>query len=63
MRKIVLKINNVFIAIVLLFFYFAVIGFAGLVYRLFIQPEKKGSTYWVDPDDKKPTINYFQSSY
>ena len=63
MKEIVRRINKVFVTIVLFFFYFVVFGLGYFIYRLFNRPKHKEDSYWLDPDEKKLTIDYFQSPY
>jgi len=63
MKKIVNKINNVFIKVVLIIFYFLIIGLAALIYRLLKKEKKQTESYWQDFPQEKPDINYFRSPY
>ena len=61
--KIFKKINSAFIKIVLFFFYFAVIGFAAVIDKLSRKKNEESDSYWKNPPETKPDLEYFRSPY
>lgn len=62
-RKIVRKINEVFVSIILTFFYFFGIGIANLIYRIFNRKVKVADTYWSSAEKNYDDKKYFESPY
>lgn len=57
------KINDIFIKIILFLFYFIVIGFAYVIYKLIVKEKKGRTSYWQNIADKELSADYFQSPY
>lgn len=62
MKKAIKTINKFFIEIILLLFYFLVIGFGALIYRI-TKKDTKTESFWKDFTQKEPEIDYFKSAY
>ena len=65
MKEFVRKLNNFFVSVILIFFYFLVIGFAFILKKLFSLKKERGvpSTYWVDPQESDLNPKNFGSAY
>ena len=56
-------LNNYFILIVLLVFYFPVIGIAFVFFKLFSQDKKSADSFWNIPKTESLDKRYFESPY
>ncbi len=63
MRRLIRKINDLFIALVLFVFYIFVIGITAVVYRLFSSRKKKKNIPWIDNTTKELPVSSFESPY
>ena len=65
-RKVVRKMNDVFIILILAIFYIVAIGLTYLLRRIFkkLQKNQKSNSYWEEREESLPTTrNYFKSPY
>lgn len=64
MRQIVKRINNIFVQIILFFFYFIVVGIGFALQKLagFFRKSREKDTYWIKENIRYKT-NYFESPY
>jgi len=64
-RTIVRKMNDFFISVVLVAFYFLIVGITAMLLSAAtkIKGRKNQSSYWRDEGGKKFTADYFKSSY
>ncbi len=63
MKKIINLINNSFIKIVLVLFYFFAIGLGFLIYKLTKKLVFNPNSYWKDFSPEQPNLKYFDSPY
>lgn len=65
MRRVVKGVNNLFVSLVLVFFYFIVVGTSSVVLNIStkFKKSKEKDSYWEDAGIKKLDINYFKSAY
>ena len=58
------KINNLFIFLVLIVFYFFVVGITALLFSITaIKRKKKSKSYWKNESNKENSLHYFKSPY
>ncbi|PIV09662.1 hypothetical protein COS31_04465 [Candidatus Roizmanbacteria bacterium CG02_land_8_20_14_3_00_36_15] len=62
-KKLIKFINILFINIILFLFYFLIIGFGALIYKLFKKTSFNKNSYWQDCPQQKPDPDYFKSPY
>lgn len=65
LRKLVKKINGVFIIVLLFVIYYPVIGLCFVIYKLTKLSGKKmnSNSYWLEPQLGKFDKDYFSSAY
>jgi len=63
LKKLIKKLNAFFISFILALFYFLIIGFISLIYRLFKKAKKNKSSYWEDVATTSFKLNDFKLPY
>lgn len=65
MKKSVKAINNLFVSLILVIFYFSVIGIASFfkIIITFKKKSRKDVSYWLAGDNVSLSIKYFESAY
>jgi uncharacterized protein YqhQ len=63
LKNLIKKLNAFFIRLILALFYFLIIGFISLIYRLFKKAKKNKNSYWEDVSTTSFNLNDFKLSY
>jgi uncharacterized alpha/beta hydrolase family protein len=63
LKNLIKKLNTFFISVVLALFYFLIIGFISLIYRLFKKAKKNKNSYWEDVSTTSFNLNDFKLPY
>jgi hypothetical protein len=63
LKNLIKKLNAFFISVVLALFYFLIIGFISLIYRLFKKENKNKNSYWEDVSTTSFNLNDFKLPY
>jgi|YNPMSStandDraft_2_1061718.scaffolds.fasta_scaffold54969_2 hypothetical protein len=63
LKNLIKKSNAFFISVVLALFYFLIIGFISLIYRLFKKAKKNKNSYWEDVSTNSFNLNDFKLPY
>ena len=59
MKELVVRLNEYFLRIILVFFYVVFVGIAFALYRLFKKKESGGASYWVP--GQKESVDYMSA--
>jgi hypothetical protein len=63
LKKLIKKLNAFFISLILALFYFLIIGFISLIYRLFKKAKNNKNSYWGDVSTTSFNLNDFKLPY
>ena len=63
LKNLIKRLNAFFISIILALFYFLIIGFISLIYRLFKKAKKNKNSYWEDVATTSFNLNDFKLPY
>jgi hypothetical protein len=63
LKNLIKKLNAFFISLILALFYFLIIGFISLIYRLFKKAKKNKNSYWEDVSTTSFNLNDFKLPY
>jgi len=63
LKNLIKRLNAFFISIILALFYFLIIGFISLIYRLFKKAKKNKNSYWEDVSTTSFNLNDFKLPY
>jgi len=63
LKNLIKRLNAFFISLILALFYFLIIGFISLIYRLFKKAKKNKNSYWEDVATTSFNLNDFKLPY
>ena len=63
LKNLIKRLNAFFISFILALFYFLIIGFISLIYRLFKKAKKNKNSYWEDVSTTSFNLNDFKLPY